>query len=573
MARLLGVAAAALCAASLAAATSPSAREAQSVPVLPTWPQQYAASGVISMPYGNYTEPFTTYYDAVGNNQYISYYNGLDTFWYNVNAQVSYQVNPEVYSFACFQTNGSASLTTFLPDTSNFTYMGVDIVNNVACNWWQSEVQTYSRISTYDLYISKATNLPVQLAFLGYDTVLGSHYDQYFFTYTSFSAGNASFPANIFAPPNMSCGAFPSPPGSSAGAGPAMGNALVAELVPQTAAAFEPVTPSTDAAWAAYLAEYGKSYSNATEEAERHARFTKARRFIGQYNRKSAVERRTLRLAMNALGDATEAEMWLRRGRAADGSRVTARNNGAAAPAAAPAMHETVAERVATAPTNYNWNTYGAVEAVPDQGICGSCWAHGATGSISGAYFLAHGSLLSFSKQEIMDCSWPYGNDACDGGLDYQGYQWIMSNGGLSTTSNYGPYLMADGFCHNNGTGVVPTAVVTNWTAVPAYNATALVDACYAAGPISISIDASQPTFDFYSSGVYDDPACSNSTAAQDHTVLLAGWGYDPVSELNYWVVRNSWSTYWGNQGYVLIANTDVNICGVTVSPTYTTVA
>lgn len=90
------------------------------------------------------------------------------------------QVNPEAFQWACFQTNGSASLTSFLPDPTNYTYMGVDIVNGQACNWWQNSVQMYSRVSTYDLYISKATNTPVQLAFLGYDSVLGSHYDQYF---------------------------------------------------------------------------------------------------------------------------------------------------------------------------------------------------------------------------------------------------------------------------------------------------------------------------------------------------------------------------------------------------------
>ena len=36
----------------------------------------------------------------------------------------------------------------------------------------------------------------------------------------------------------------------------------------------------------------------------------------------------------------------------------------------------------------------------------------------------------------------------------------------------------------------------------------------------------------------------------------------------DYWLVKNSWSTYWGNDGYVLMAQRENN-CGVATSPTY----
>lgn len=77
-----------------------------------------------------------------------------------------------------------------------------------------------------------------------------------------------------------------------------------------------------------------------------------------------------------------------------------------------------------------------------DQGICGSCWSHGMTAAISGAYFLKYNEMHIFSKQELVDCSWNYGNFGCGGGEDFLGYQWIMANGGLATRDNYGPYLM-----------------------------------------------------------------------------------------------------------------------------------
>jgi len=58
----------------------------------------------------------------------------------------------------------------------------------------------------------------------------------------------------------------------------------------------------------------------------------------------------------------------------------------------------------------------GAVTAVKDQGICGSCWSFGAAESIEGQVFLQTGELVQLSQQALMDCSWGYGNNACDGG-------------------------------------------------------------------------------------------------------------------------------------------------------------
>jgi len=110
-------------------------------------------------------------------------------------------------------------------------------------------------------------------------------------------------------------------------------------------------------------------------------------------------------------------------------------------------------------------------------------------------------------------------------------------------------------------------AVITGYTNVTSGSETALMDAVASVGPISISIDASLPSFDYYSSGVYDDPACQSGLAALDHTVLLVGYGTSEGGE-DYWKVKNSWSTHWGDEGYVLIARKG-NICGVATQPTY----
>jgi C1A family cysteine protease len=64
--------------------------------------------------------------------------------------------------------------------------------------------------------------------------------------------------------------------------------------------------------------------------------------------------------------------------------------------------------------------------------------------------------------------------------------------------------------------------------------------------------------------GVYYEPACSSTDL--DHAVLAVGYGRQGGED--YWLVKNSWSTYWGDSGYVLMSQRGNN-CGVATSATY----
>lgn len=104
---------------------------------------------------------------------------------------------------------------------------------------------------------------------------------------------------------------------------------------------------------------------------------------------------------------------------------------------------------------------------------------------------------------------------------------------------------------------------------VPEYNDEALMEAIYSRGPVAVSLDASQPGFRFYSEGVYNAPNCMYKPEDLDHAVLVVGYGTTEGGR-PYWLVRNSWSKYWGNRGYIKIARDGPGqACGITSGPLY----
>jgi cathepsin L len=211
-----------------------------------------------------------------------------------------------------------------------------------------------------------------------------------------------------------------------------------------------------------------------------------------------------------------------------------------------------------------DWRTKGAVTGVKDQGQCGSCWAFSTTGSVEGAYFLFGGksSLISSSEQELVDCSGSFGNDGCDGGLMDNAFQYIMSKNGINRESTY-PYTAQDGSCNSKPTNI--GASIKNFVDVQSQDEASLVSAINKQ-PVSVAIDASQSSFQFYSSGVYYEPSCSSTQL--DHGVLAVGYG---TQGSDYYIVKNSWGSSWGQNGYILMSRNKDNNCGIATAASYPT--
>jgi C1A family cysteine protease len=208
-----------------------------------------------------------------------------------------------------------------------------------------------------------------------------------------------------------------------------------------------------------------------------------------------------------------------------------------------------------TAPNaaSVDWRTSGAVTAVKNQGGCGSCWAFSTTGAMEGAHFNASKKLLSFSEQQLVDCS--SRNNGCNGGSMALAFSFLESNF-AELESVYG-YTGRDGSCQQ-ASKAKTTVKATTYAGVTRNNSDAL-KASIAKGPTSVAIEADRSAFQTYKSGVLSGSACGTNL---DHGVLAVGYGTESGKDF-YWV-KNSWGPSWGDKGYIKIGiESGAGVCGI----------
>ena len=144
-------------------------------------------------------------------------------------------------------------------------------------------------------------------------------------------------------------------------------------------------------------------------------------------------------------------------------------------------------------------------------------------------------------------------------------YQYVKENGGIDTEESY-PYRAVERTCHFDKTHI--GAKDTGFVDLPAGDEEKLKIALATQGPISIAIDAGNPSFMQYQGGVYSEPSCGNAMDELDHAVLLVGYGTDKKFG-DYWLIKNSWGTEWGEDGYVRMKRGAHNMCGVATAASY----
>ncbi|KAK6159315.1 hypothetical protein DH2020_006629 [Rehmannia glutinosa] len=296
---------------------------------------------------------------------------------------------------------------------------------------------------------------------------------------------------------------------------------------------------------------HGKAYNAIGEKERRFEIFKDNLKFIDEHN---SVDR-PYKLGPNRFADLTNEEyrsMFV-------GGRLDRKSR---------LMNRTASDRYAfkageRLPESVDWRKKGVVAPVKDQGSCDGYWAFSVVAAVEGINQIKTGEMIVLSEQELIDCDKKY-NEGCNGGLMDYGFEYIIENGGLDTEEDY-PYRARDGTCDDylKNRNVVS---INSYEDVPANDEQALKKAV-ANQPISVAIDAGGRDFQLYQSGVFTGRCGTNL----DYGAVAVGYGTE--EDKDYWIVRNSWGSSWGENGYIRLqrnlAKTSSGKCGIAIEPSY----
>ncbi|XP_065222868.1 procathepsin L-like [Planococcus citri] len=217
-------------------------------------------------------------------------------------------------------------------------------------------------------------------------------------------------------------------------------------------------------------------------------------------------------------------------------------------------------------PTNFDWRDKKAVTSVKNQGECdNSDWAFAALGALETHLFLKNKTLVDLSPQELIDCSNQNGNYGCEGGDPRKAFHYIEDNG-IQTEESYpfqGKNLKS---CRKDlkGQKIAKNSTII-LTKITEKNETEM-KRILVNGPILAVIDAYANSFINYQGGIYYGKDCDK---IGKHNVLIVGYGVTNTSRKEeFWIVKNSWGTDWGEEGYIRMAR-NRNTCGIASNATY----
>lgn len=337
---------------------------------------------------------------------------------------------------------------------------------------------------------------------------------------------------------------------------------------------------SADPDWESYKKQFHRRYDDPDEESMRHANFNASKIRVQAKNSKL----KTPIFGWTKYSDRTDKEFKMLLGRSQKSNVVNA------VKMAAEEIEIVQPPVDFVAPRTIDWRTTpGVVSSIKDQGQCGSCWAFSTAETVESQRVLAGFAPIDLSPQQI--AAYTPGMYGCGGGDPIPAYDYIMNKKGANNpvqglaTGWYCPYTQSmfapcnGNTCTNACSGSsqwqgyaeqFPVARLSGykWATKPCASGgcakqdlTTLQTTVAQRGPVSICLNAG--AWNDYNGGIMTADACGSMAAdAVDHCVQLVGFHKAVNASDSYWLVRNSWSTNWGENGYIRL-QLDANTCGV----------
>jgi len=197
-------------------------------------------------------------------------------------------------------------------------------------------------------------------------------------------------------------------------------------------------------------------------------------------------------------------------------------------------------------PVAFDWRQYGGCTPIRNQGSCGSCWAFATLGALECNILIVDGDVVDLSEQWLVSCNqdgW-----GCDGG--WWAHSYLLDapdpcgNSGAVMEVDF-PYSASDEPCSCPYTH---RYFIDDWSYIGTSYGIPSTDAIKQAileyGPVSSAITVNG-AFQGYDGGVFEDCA----TGEVNHGVVIVGW--DDTDEC--WIIKNSWGSGWGENGYMRI--------------------